>query len=93
MHGDESDARREFLREFLVRAVGSAAVAEIDLPHIVVCRDEETGALSYSGPFPDALAALVFAERESVLDRELNDGEPMRFTPAALYPPEPTRAH
>ncbi len=79
------DFRGELLREFLVRAVGAAAIAEVDLPHIVVCRDDETGAVSYSGPFPNALAALVFAERESALDLALNDGPPMRFLAAALY--------
>ncbi len=80
------DLRFEIVREILARAIGRAAVAELDLPHIVICRDATTGAVSYSGPFPDALEALVFAERESALDRALNVGEPMRFSAAALYP-------
>lgn len=89
------DLRFEIVREILARAIGRAAVAELDMPHIVICRDETTGAVSYSGPFSDALEALVFAEHESALDRSLNIGEPMRFSAAALYPtpdhgPDPT---
>lgn len=93
-HGEGSNAWRddpvsELVEEFLARALGAAAVGEIDLPHIVVCRDEETGTVSYSGPFPDGLTALVFAERESALDQALNDGDPLRFSAAALYPTGP----
>lgn len=72
--------------ELLARAIGAAEVAEVEMPHIVICRDEETGVLSYSGPFTDGLEALVYAERESAVDRALNAGEPMRFSAAALYP-------
>jgi hypothetical protein len=82
------DLRFEVVHDFLARIVGSAESVELDLPHIVVCRDDETGAVSYSGPFPDGVAALVFAERESAVDRELNDGEPLSFGVAALYPCE-----
>jgi hypothetical protein len=76
----------ELAYEILARAILAASAAEIDMPHVVVCLDEETGAASYSGPFPDALDALAYAERESALDRALNDGAPMRFSVAALYP-------
>ncbi|HET6153924.1 MAG TPA: hypothetical protein VFE15_13300 [Marmoricola sp.] len=82
------ELRIEVVHEFLARIVGSAESAKLDLPHIVVCRDIETGAVSYSGPFPDGVSALVFAERESAVDRELNDGEPLSFGVAALYPSE-----
>lgn len=80
------DGRPEPIQELLSRIVGIAAVSEIDLPHIVVCRDDETGAVTYSGPFPDAVAALVFAERERVVDGELNAGSPLCFGIAALFP-------
>lgn len=98
MDGERSDAwrndfRLELFHEFLVRAVGAAALAEVDLPHIVICRDDQTGTTSYSGPYPDAMAALVHAERERVLDASLGEDEPMRFSVAALYPsaaPDPT---
>lgn len=77
----------EVVHAFVSDAVGAAAREEIDLPHIVVCRDPESGAVSYSGPFPDGLAALVSAERESRLDRVLNGGS-MDFSVAALFPVE-----
>lgn len=96
MYGESSESwpdgfSGELVREFLAKAVGAAALAELDLPHIVICRDSETGAVSYSGPFPDAVSALVFADRESALDQELNDGVLMRFSAAALYPVPPAR--
>lgn len=91
MDDETSDPRHDgcpgdVVREFLVHAVGAAAVAEVGMPHIVICRDSETGAVSYSGPFRDGIAALVFAERESALDQALNIGEPMQFSAAALSP-------
>jgi hypothetical protein len=90
MYDDDSswqdDLRLEVVQEFLSRIVSATEVDELDLPHIVVCRDEETGAVSYSGPFRDGLDALLFAEREAVVDRELNDGDALRFSVAALYP-------
>ncbi|MCZ4498919.1 MAG: hypothetical protein JWQ74_1472 [Marmoricola sp.] len=76
----------EVVHEFLSGLVGATEAAELDMPHIVICQDSDTGAVSYEGPFPDGMAALVFAERESVVDQELNDGMPLRFTVAALYP-------
>lgn len=76
----------EVVHAFVSDAVGAAAREEIDLPHIVVCSDLETGAVSYSGPFRDGLSALVFAQRESDLDRTANTGRPMQFSVAALFP-------
>jgi len=90
LEGDNSswndDDRVEIVHEFLSRIVGAAEAAELDLPHIVICSDTDTGAISYEGPFPDGIAALVFAERESAVDQELNDGVPLTFKVAALYP-------
>lgn len=80
------DLRVDVVHEFLSRIVGAAALAEVEMPHIVVCRDDETGSVSYSGPFPDGVTALVFAERESAIDRELNADSPLGFSVAALYP-------
>lgn len=80
------DLRIEAVHEFLSRIVSAAEREELDLPHIVVCRDGETGVVSYSGPFRDGIEAMVFAEREAVVDRELNDGELLSFSVAALYP-------
>ena len=86
------DLRVDRVHQFLSEAVSAAEAAEVDLPHVVICRDEQTGAVSYSGPFRDGLAALVHAERESAVDRALNDGELLQFEVVVLYPanrPEP----
>lgn len=76
----------EVLYAFLSKAVSAAAREEIDLPHVLICRDVETGAVSYSGPFPTGLAALAAAEREQQVDDATNDGPPMSFSVAALLP-------
>jgi hypothetical protein len=84
----QDDLRVDRVNNFLSELLSSAGVAEVDMPHIVVCRDDESESVSYSGPFPDGLTALVFAERETELDRRLNDGDPLTFSVAALYPAE-----
>lgn len=90
-YGDEHTSWRDGLRveivyEFLSRAICSAEAGEMALPHIVICHDEQTGSVTYSGPFPDGLAALVFAERECAMDSQLNEGAPLGFRVAALFP-------
>ena len=80
------DLRVERVHQFISEAVSAAEVAEVDLPHVVICHDDESGAVSYSGPFRDGLAALVHAERESAIDRALNDGQLLRFEVVVLYP-------
>ncbi|MCX6397147.1 MAG: hypothetical protein NTV23_11720 [Propionibacteriales bacterium] len=80
------DRRLEIVEEFLSRIVGQAAAAELEMEHIVVCHDSETGAVTYSGPFADGLTALVFAEAQCRADRELNEGDQLRFSVAALHP-------
>lgn len=82
------DLRVDAVQEVLNRVLGSVEAAEVEMPHIVICCDEETGSETYSGPFPSGLAALVFAESECAVDRELNDGTPLRFRVAALYSAE-----
>jgi len=78
----------ETVRELLSRAVTAAEMAELDLPHIVVCADVGTGLTTYSGPFADALAALSFAEEEAALDGSVFGESDLRYSVAALYPPE-----
>lgn len=80
------DRSVEAVFAFLSQAMCTSAREEIELPHIVLCRDVETGCTSYSGPFPNGLAALVAAERERVVDDATNDGSPMSFSVAALHP-------
>ena len=86
--GDEErwrdDLATEIMHAFLSRAVAAAAREEIDLPHIVICRDRETGAVSYSGPFPNGLTALVVTEREADSERRAGGVSTMEFSVAAL---------
>lgn len=86
--GDNSswhdDTVVEVVHAFLVQVMSEAGREEIDLPHIVICRDSETGAVTYSGPFPNGLQALAAAERERTLDEATNDGVPLDFRVAAL---------
>ena len=98
MHGGDEDMgwRDDLVNEavlaFLSHALGVAAREEIELPHIVVCTDIATGAVSYSGPFRDGLTALVVAEGEAELDRHADGGASMSFAVAALLPaPGPAR--
>lgn len=82
----QQDLRIERARLDLFDILSAAAADEIDLPHLVVCTDPETGTVTYQGPFADAMTALVRAEHESIVDRNLNDGPPLVFTVAAIYP-------
>ena len=88
---DDGGWREELIEAVhaLVRdAVTAEALREIDLPHIVICRDPETGVASYTGPYRDGLEALIFAERESERDLEFNPDGAMKFEVSALFPVE-----
>ena len=74
----------------LMRTLAAAAAEEIDRPHIVVCTDPETGATSYSGPYPDGLAALAAAERDDERERSAGLPERMRYSVATLREVEGT---
>lgn len=89
MHSDEGSWREdlfgEVVRGFVSDAVGAAAREEIELPHLVICRDTETGITSYAGPFDDGLSALVHADRECASERAAGN-HTMTFRVAALFP-------
>lgn len=59
---------------------------ELDLPHIVMCRDPTGMFVSYFGPYPSAVEAMVAAEIEGEIERDAGGGMPMTFHVAALYP-------
>ena len=59
---------------------------EMDLPHIVMCRDPSGLFVSYFGPYPSAVEAMVAAEIEGEIEREAGGGMPVTFHVAALYP-------
>jgi hypothetical protein len=61
-------------------------VAEMDLPHIVLCRDSRGVSASFSGPYPSAIEALVAADIEQQIESESDGQEALTFHVAALYP-------
>jgi hypothetical protein len=72
----------------LGRRLAAAMVeAEVDLlthAHIVVCTDGSNGITTYTGPFPDALAAV---EAAAELEDSLACDEPaLRCVVAPLFP-------
>jgi hypothetical protein len=69
---------------FLGRSLAAAAREEIEMPHIVLCTDPETGTTSYSGPYPNGLAALAAADRDERREVATGVEEPMRYSVAAL---------
>jgi sugar phosphate isomerase/epimerase len=77
------------LRERLV----AEAVAELDLPHVVICTHLDTGATSIQGPYPDALAAAEAAQRDhDALARDTTPGSEgrLKYTVVPLIEADPT---
>ena len=85
----DDDVRLDLLREIISRAVTAAEAAELELPHLVICTDRQTGHTSYAGPFPDALAALTYAEIQAARDRAAPEDPLIRWSVSVLLPPEP----
>jgi len=67
------------------------ATAEMDLPHIVVCRDSSGCNMSFSGPYGTALEAIAAAEFEQRTEIEAAAGDTLTFEVAALYPALPRK--
>ncbi|MCW2752763.1 MAG: hypothetical protein JWQ32_174 [Marmoricola sp.] len=57
------------LYRLLTHAILAAEVELIDGPHIVICRDVETGAAMYSGPYPTGIEAMGKAHRDQESER------------------------
>ena len=62
------------------------ARAEMDLPHIVLCKDSRGTMASFSGPYPTAIEALIAADIEQQIEFESDGQEALTFHVAALYP-------
>ncbi|WP_270888707.1 hypothetical protein [Pedococcus sp. 5OH_020] len=78
----------------LTRAIFDLEVAEMGMPHIVLTRSPDTGAVSYSGPYDSGLDAMEAAERERQADLEAGGQGEVTFEVAALYSPlPPVHAH
>jgi hypothetical protein len=71
----------------VARMMCGIAMAELDLPHIVLTRNAATGEATYSGPYQTGLGALAAAEAEWEVDRDAGGVGDITFHVAALYPP------
>ncbi|QGN58968.1 hypothetical protein [Nostocoides sp. HKS02] len=80
------DAEPDPLHARLAGFMVEMARAEMDLPHIVFSRDARGCMDSFSGPYPTALEALVAADIEQQIEREVDSGHALSFHIAALYP-------
>jgi hypothetical protein len=74
------------VNNLVARVMYGIAVAELELPHIVFTRNEETGATTYSGPYESGLMAMAAAESERRADRDAGGRGDITFHVAALYP-------
>lgn len=89
----EGAGQMERLPEDMSRPVPAEVVClsgtplnELDLPHIVMCRDQSGAFVSYFGPYTSAVEAMVAAEIEDEIERDATGGTPVTFHVAALYP-------
>jgi len=83
----DDDPARDHARDLLARLTGGLAAEEaaaMDRPHVVVCRDPETGMASCQGPFIHGFAALVAAHRQTEVERACGSG--FEFTAYPLSP-------
>lgn len=58
--------------------------AEMDHPHVVICRVPGTNVISYQGPYATGLDAVVAADREAAI--EAATGSDVEFSVAPLHP-------
>jgi hypothetical protein len=71
----------QLLREYLI----AEAMADLDLPHVVVCTHLDTGVSSIQGPYPHALAAAEAAHRDrAALSRDTTPGSEGRLRYAVV---------
>lgn len=62
--------------------------AELNLPHVVVVHDHQTGRTIAHGPYPNGIEATVVAVELSDDLRTIDDGVPWDVTPVPVHPVE-----
>jgi hypothetical protein len=72
--------------ERIARIMYSMEIDEIDMPHVVVTNIAGGALATYSGPYPNGLAALVVAETERRMDLAAGGTGDVSFSVAPLYP-------
>ncbi|WP_456695620.1 hypothetical protein [Aeromicrobium sp. P5_D10] len=71
----------EFL---LMERILQQECAEVDRPHVVICRVPGTGVVSYQGPFATGMDAMIAADREAAVEGSSDDAA--EFSVAPLHP-------
>lgn len=69
----------------VIDALVHAEATTLDDPHILVVRCVSSGEVTFAGPYPTGLAALVAADREMALLS--HEPDEIEITVAALSPP------
>lgn len=90
---DDSDPRpvAGTVGDFMVEL----GLAEMDLPHIVLCRDSKGVTASFSGPYPSAVEALVAADVEHRIEVASDGVEALTLSGGCAVPrvdPRPGRS-
>lgn len=60
-------------------------VADLDRPHLIVCRHPATGITTYHGPYPNALAATTVVLRETDAQHDHDPDDVLELSIAPLF--------
>jgi hypothetical protein len=77
----------EELLRLIAESVVDLEIDEIDGPHVVACRDVESGHAVYTGPYSSGLAALVAAETDRRLDGRMSSAGAFEYAVIPLVSP------
>lgn len=71
-----------------VEALVYEEVASLRAPYVVLCTSRRRGPMTTTGPYPDALAALVAADHDRAHEARNGAGDSdLRFEVMRLFPP------
>jgi hypothetical protein len=86
-HDDCGDINFDLVLGIVVDALVAGAMAELEGPHLVICRDPETHLLTFAGPYADGMAAMCAAEQDLLHDRTQFPESRLEFSVAPLLAP------
>jgi hypothetical protein len=87
MTDDEAGSPVSTAAAFLINAIARTEMAELELPHIVICTDVATNTSTYHGPYASALDAVTAVQAEIEALKPAAGSEPedeVRFAIAPL---------
>ena len=86
-HDDCGDINIEQMLGQVTDVLVTGAMAELEGPHMVICRDPETHFVSYAGPYADGMAAICAAEQDLLEERKHDPESRLKFAVAPLLAP------